>query len=1075
MWLAGIGICLLLMLPLIAHAQQTGAENDQNRGRPTTVDELIQRSHERPVLPNHPLHSDLSLQADRATAWRDERTHVMLLENDVRAAIGNYGFRAERVVAFITPRAEVGVEQWDVELYLDRVRELGGYGPIQTEAPRLLVTAVIEGEVKLKTDRLDRTPKPTHALVRAAGARVDRLHTQLRRNIVALEDMPNLVPPEALTRRQRLQQEVRRMLDVPERPEFVADPDEPTAADVDADALTADAPPAEPGLIGDRAGEPVVIAPRDPTPVPLDPTDPADPATVPPRRAMHFNADAIVYQEGEQEGYVMLTGGVRLMYDQAAADEKLVFTADRAVVFTDPGLMQGTRELEPDAVRGIYLEDNVRVSDGEYTMRGPRVFYDPQRDRAIVLEAVMYTWDIQRQAPLYVRARQLLQVSEHEWRAEDARLSTSAFARPHFALGMEKLTLRAEQPDADTADGLADGGDAEAGDEPGTDAGRRRLTYRAEGAGPMIGDTALFRLPTMAGEVRDVPLRSVGIGSNSQDGVTLETDWDLFALLGRESDRDVDANLSIDGFTERGIGAGVELDYDVPRAFGEFEAYGLIDGGEDEPSGRDDVQPANEFRGMLDLQHRHDLDNGWEASVELGYVSDPTFLEAFFPDRAYTDKPVENSLYLKQQREDWAFTFLAKHDPLDFMPQPAQLQTPGYTVDKLPELAAHHIGVPLWDNRLTWFSEIRGGGMELNFPDVDPDQLGFNNAESIALFGIANTVNFDDNLRAMGLNENFLWRFDTRQELNMPLTVGPVDVVPYVVGRFTTYSEDFEGFRGEDEQTRLRGTVGVRARTEFSRTYDNVQSDLLDIHRLRHIVEPSVNIHHAESNINQEDLPVFDYEIEALRDGTTARLGVRQTFQTKRGGPGQWQAVDVFRLDTDLVLASGDVLEDSPIGRFIEHRPEFSVGGDHIWTEAAWQISDTLAAVANFTHGLEADQLAQWNFGATYDHTPRLSSFLQLRDIDPLGSRVLRYGIDYRLSRKYHLAVSQAIELKDDDSQSVSFTLTRRLPRALLMVGVDVDTINDTTSIGIAFTPEGLGGAGDPVDNPFLTPRFAGR
>jgi hypothetical protein len=41
----------------------------------------------------------------------------------------------------------------------------------------------------------------------------------------------------------------------------------------------------------------------------------------------------------------------------------------------------------------VYLEDNVIATDGVYTVRSPRVYYDLARNKAVLLDAVFFTWE----------------------------------------------------------------------------------------------------------------------------------------------------------------------------------------------------------------------------------------------------------------------------------------------------------------------------------------------------------------------------------------------------------------------------------------------------------------------------------------------------------------------------------------------------------------------------------------------------------------------------------------------------------------------------------------------------------
>ena len=1002
-----LGLLMALLVGVAAHPVHAQAAPGRTPAGRTAEDV---------VLPYVPLPADLHMAGNRVQSWRSGGTHHVLLEGDAEVAVDDYGFKADKAVVFITPVPGPG-SIYQLEIYLDALRELGGYGPITAEAPRLLVTAMIRGKVHLEADRLVKDQADGHRLVQAATARVARYYRALEENIVAAGDLPRVYPRDVYVERARRQAALRNV-------EPMAVPDTPAYQD----GRLVQRPPIRPVEPGDDTGE--------------DPAPRGQRQAALPTGRVFFRADQVVYQEGDKQSHALLVGDVTVMYADPGRRMNLTLTADRAVLFAEPGVLRGNTQANAQTVRGVYLEDDVLITNGQYTLRGPRMFYDLTSDRALVLDAVFYTWDIRRKLPLYVRARKLLQVSQQQWRAEQAVFSTSAFAEPHLALGVDRLTVR----------------QVEADDEAPT------YTFTAEDTTVRAGDLPVFYWPKVAGEMAELPIRSARLDYDSDDGVILKTRWDLFALAGRGEPDGVDASLLIDAYTSRAGAIGLDVAYERPVTFGRTWLYGMYDVGEDNPGGRDEVEPEDELRGLVHLQHRHYLLDDWQVSAEISYLSDPTLLEEFFPEHAYTDRPWETSLYAKKQVAEAAFPFELQYDLLDFVPQLARLQTPGYTVDKLPEIAYHRIGTSLFDDTVTWFSENRASVLQLNLPEITPDEIGFSEAEAMALFGIMNTAGFHEAARFDGLDEDVVYRADSRQELQAPLKWGPIDVVPYAAGRITAYDEDFGR---EDENVRLWAAGGVKLHTAFSRDY-NVQSELLDIHRLRHIIEPSLHAGWAWTNLEQQDLPVYTYDVESIADGGYLRVGVRNTLVTQRGGPGAWQDVEVLRVDTDFVFGDDDDDEAMtwPIPRFFDYRPEYSLAGDHFWGEVAWQITDAIATVANVTYSFESDRIENWNYGIVYDHTPSVSIFGQVRSIEALDSLVVRYGLDYLLSVKYHLTLAHTIDVEDDEANTISAVLTRRLPQSLLGLAISYDAIDDSTTVGISFVPLGIGG--DDDDNPFV-------
>ena len=90
-----------------------------------------------------------------------------------------------------------------------------------------------------------------------------------------------------------------------------------------------------------------------------------------------------------------------------------------------------------------------------------------------------------------------------------------------------------------------------------------------------------------------------------------------------------------------------------------------------------------------------------------------------------------------------------------------------------------------------------------------------------------------------GVEEDWNYRMDLRQEVDWPFSMGQFRVVPYVVGRYTGYTETVDGSADD----RLFGAVGMRMTTAFWRTDDTVESELFDLHRLRHVIEPELNLY----------------------------------------------------------------------------------------------------------------------------------------------------------------------------------------------------------------------------------------
>ena len=826
---------------------------------------------------------------------------------------------------------------------------------------------------------------------------------------------------------------------------------------------------------------------------------------------MHFTADKIVFDQNNiDEPYVVLMGHVRVMYDNSAANRTMTLQAENAVIFLEKNTISNLSSKKASAsdLRGVYLEDNVIVTDGQYTARAPRVYFDPLVNKALLLDAVFFTFDPRAKIPLYVRAEKLRQESRTSFSAENAKLTTSEFGQPHFAIGAGKITFQQSPSDAPAgaagSSGLAFGNygsapeastDAAPGNS-GSSSGNSRnsgtftpgdasqWTYTAEDVNPQFEGVPFMYWPKLSGSADQSALKSVQIGNSSRDGVGIRTTWDTFGLLGQPKPTGVDAATRIDYLGNHGPGLGLDVDYDLPKMYGSFNGYFLADDqGRDHIGGRNDIDHYHDQRGFIDWKNRNYLtpDKTWELTLQIDYVSDPTFLEEFRRTEAESAKPFETSAYLKKQENDWALTFLTSYNLDDFVEQTTTLQSPGYFVEKMPEVDYFREATSLWGDRLTYYTENRIGYMRIMPSRIKPSDQGFTNQQSKDIFGMPSWQSYHDYyfkdyvqdpgdvVGASGDSahyggkfypDNFVTRADSRHEIQAPMKAGAIDVVPYTVGRITAYDDSFDAYNnGDGDNLRLWGAVGTRFHTQISRAYDRVEEPLLDLHRIRHIIEPSLDLFYAGTTIPESHLPVFDPDVESLAQGGGIAPGLRNTLQTERGGPGRWRTVDWLVVNTNLVFRTDENQQASKLmPRYDSYRPEYSLGGDHFFTDAAWQITDTLSSISALTYDMEHDELAQWRTGLNLRHSPQLSTFIDYTDLQFVNTKLLGFGFIYELTRKYTISYRQTYDVTRQQSRSMQINVERKLPRWRLVFTVNHDNIDGTTSAHVILAPEGMGG-----------------
>ncbi|MFN3168275.1 MAG: LPS assembly protein LptD [Phycisphaeraceae bacterium] len=936
------------------------------------------------------LESDVAVQARSATLVRVNGAQLLLLEGDVSFSVGGYGFRAKAALVRITRRPGLGEPVRDFAVYFDKARSIGE-GGVQAGGDGLLVTVASRGKVELTAELVRNPELPESRLTRQALERFEQYDQRLRTPLLGVPAEQPLTPEQRRLRDRR-------------------------RAEIEAERRRIDLP---------RPGE----APTDDELV-------ARPV-LPTRGTVRYGPiDRFVYLR--EQNAVVLLGGVELIYDNLDEARDVTLRAERIVVFLD-GEAEGDdpavgEAIDVGRVTGVYLEDDIRIQDGETYVRAPRAFYDLKTNRAILLDAVVWRYDPRYRVPLYMRADVIRQTSADSFSAKDALFTTSEFGKPHLSIGASKITLQQAKLDDGTTESWveADG-----------------LTVRS-------GDTPIFYWPTATVEAGSIPIRRIKVGYEGENGADLQTTWDLFALAGARKPEGVELLGQLDYRGEHGLGLGLDLDYDRGESRGDLRGYFLPDdSGTDEIARRAGVGFDNDTRGFFRARHQQQLPAGWELWLEANHVSDPTLLEEFFPGEAYAARPYETSAYFKKAEDDWALSALIKGETNNFTPQLAPLLTPGYTVNKLPE-AEYRQTSSILNDSATLYHESRVGRMRAVFGDDSPGERGLSAAQSAAAFGLAPGTSFDAAALAAGFPRSVVTRLDSRTELAAPLRAGALDVTPFAVGRVTAYDDDFSAFNGgNDDQARLWGGLGVKASTQFSKTDDTIHSRLFDVQGIRHIIEPGVTLALYDGTMNASDLPIYDPEVERLTEGGVMRVGVVNTWQTRRGGPGRSRSVDWIRLRTDVVLATEDSSNPAAIGRYYDYRPEYTLGDDHFYGELMWAVTEATALTGDLTHNFDEGSVVQWRVGIENQHTNRLSSFIHYREIDALDARLLSYGASLQLTTKYRFGVFQIIDFGEGNARTINLAIDRRIPRANLGLVVGYDDIDGEATLSIVLTPEG--------------------
>ncbi len=764
-----------------------------------------------------------------------------------------------------------------------------------------------------------------------------------------------------------------------------------------------------------------------------------------------FDLESVRVSDTEQA--IVITGGVNLIIYNLEGIGTVDILTDHMVVWrssAEPGQMvQGETVQSASEPLELYLEGNVIVRQESRTIECKRMYYDVNRNLSVADDAEVEAEHPELGSPVYLRARKLRQVSKDKYIADQTQMTPSIFASPGYALETQQAVL--EGFPINTTD-----------PETGQPVQGMRHVVSASNNFFYIEGIPVFYVPFVQKELEDIsiPLRKFAFRHSNTYGSEVRTTWDMYSLLGMAQPEWVSKwELDLDYLSERGPGAGTLLEYRGSDFFGlEGKSWGLLDtwwllndSGEDRlGNGRKDIEPVEETRGRFLFRHHQTLPNDFSMNLEFSWISDINFLEQFFEREWEEDKDQETAFYLKQQRNNWAWSVLARARMMDFLT----------TTNYLPQLDFYWLGEPLLGDWLTYYTHTSAGYLELldsdRFPgDIYPAALG--NAGP----------DFESG------------RFDTRHEIDLPFSAGPFRVVPYLIGRGSYWSRGF----ADDSEERFYGAAGARVSMPLWRVYPCVESDLWNLHGMAHKIVFSLDYMVSQSDLDNTLLPQYDeldddseqvfrerfeyrdytvpgiafppgldprlYAIrrglmtapESVDDLQVARFDVRQRLQTKRGLPGQRHVIDWMTLDTGFAIFPN------------EDRDNFGDSVGLIIYDYSWHIGDRTSLLSSGWFETYDDGPTMWNAGIFIERPPRGSFYVGYSILDPIDSRVAQIAYNYWMSPKWISSFQTSYDFGETENLGQSLVLTRIGSDLVFRLGFSWNPLRDNFGIGFEIQP----------------------
>ena len=278
-----------------------------------------------------------------------------------------------------------------------------------------------------------------------------------------------------------------------------------------------------------------------------------------------------------------------------------------------------------------------------------------------------------------------------------------------------------------------------------------------------------------------------------------------------------------------------------------------------------ETPPADRQRALF--EHQLSPRTNLTLKARVAYQSDPFIIRDFFESEYHDDTQPKSFFEADQAWRNWDLNALTQFRVNDFQE----------TVERLPDVKLTGLRQRIGETPLFYESESSVGYFRHLFPD-----------ETNAVY-------------APGITNAFsAARADTYHQVVLPKTFfGWLNVIPRVGQRLTYYSEADGRGTTTSEELRAVFNTGAEVTWKASRVYRGVESELLDVHGLRHIIEPSINyVYVPDPNVRPHEVPQFDSQLPSSRllpiefpdynsldsidSQQTIRYGLRNRFQTKR-------------------------------------------------------------------------------------------------------------------------------------------------------------------------------------------------
>lgn len=855
-----------------------------------------------------------------------------------------------------------------------------------------------------------------------------------------------------------------------------------------------------------------------------------------------------------QTRIVVIQGGVNMVMETGSQFGTVDLSADRIVLWiTDDEVSKATMidtsgkfKQSNQAPLEVYLEGNViyRMDErkvagngDERMLRAETAYYDAKADRFTALQAELNIFAPGLLAPIKTKADRISQWREAETGPDgtlkigrpiidSVKTSTTGSRFPNPGYRFDSDLVRLTQEEVPLRNPITGSLDPVAATDYEWKIDARRSKF-------YIGNTPIMYFPrvVMTPDDLDMPLKQLQFRTNNYFGQQVLSDWSMFKVLGIKRPKNIDTwNLDLDYLSARGPAIGSEIGYFGKDALGgriPGSYYGYADGWTiwdkgtdvlgtgpavitDGPAGsgnrgyqRSKVPVYDYMRGRYTARHMQSLladdaplDEDFRFQAEFGYLSDRYFLEQYYKRLYDTGLDQQTSVYAIRQKENQAFSILAKGNLQSF-----------YTDTQwLPKLDYYRIADSWLGDRLTHYSHTGA-----DYANVHTDVM----VNNPTLFAFQPYDPISQTSGSFGSGRLF-----TSHELDLPINLGALKVTPYLQGQAIGWAGQYNQalpaydlptdqvkqlIRGQNNLTtgRLWGAAGLRANFMMWKLYNNAESEILNVHGLNHKMNFGVDYRDAYSAMALRSIGVQDelddntYEFgrryfaftnygggvlppqynplllatrrnlspitgttDVLQSMQTVKLDWNHRLQTKRGPEGSRRIIDwmLFDISTTYFPQAGRDNFGQQFG-LNTYNWEWYVGDrttmfSNGWFET-WEVGGDPLNKTNVQHSNDPFGMKIITSGFSFNRPPKGNATVSytILQTGEVNTSALNLSYSYWVSPKWYSTFSTSYDFGNGISLGSNVSVTRVGADYLTSIGLNVDPQRQSTMVAVEITP----------------------